>query len=42
MRIVVGRGRNRHVFDRPLDKAGREHMAEDLKNFVLRPAMLVS
>jgi hypothetical protein len=42
MRIVIGRGRNRHVFERPLrtDKVGIEQMAEDLKNFLFRPAML--
>ena len=40
MKIIVGRGENRHVFDRPLDKVGREQMSEDLKNFIFRPAML--
>ena len=39
---VVGRGDNRHVFERPpaSDRIGREKMAEDLKNFIFRPAML--
>jgi hypothetical protein len=42
MKIVVGRGRNRHVFEVPSirDKIGRERVAEDLKNFLFRPAML--
>ena len=42
MRIIVGRGSNRHVFERPAqsDKVGREQMAEDLKNFLFRPALL--
>ena len=40
MRIIVGRGDNRHEFSRPLDRVGREKMAEDLKNFLFRPAML--
>lgn len=42
MRIIVGRGENRHSFDRPLDKIGREQMGEDLKNFIFRPALLAS
>lgn len=40
MRIVISRGNGRHVFERPLDKMGREQMAEDLKSFLFRPAML--
>lgn len=40
MRIVIGRGDNRHVFERPADKVGREQMSEDLKNFLFRPALL--
>ena len=40
LRIIVGRGDNRHVFERPTDRLGRERMAEDLKNFLFRPAML--
>jgi len=42
MKIVVGRGNNRHVFERPSlrDKIAVEKMAEDLKNFICRPALL--
>jgi hypothetical protein len=40
MRIVVGRGSNRHVFERPTDKVGIDKMREDLKNFLFRPALL--
>ena len=45
MRIVVGSGKNdvsRHVFERPApsDRIGREKMAEDLKNYLFRPALL--
>lgn len=42
MRIVVGRGDNRHVFERPSlkDRVGVEKMAEDLKNFLFRPKLL--
>lgn len=42
MRIVIGRGNNRHTFERPplKDKVGVEKMAEDLKNFLFRPALL--
>ena len=40
MKIVVGRGTNRYEFERPLDRLGREQMAEDLKNFIFRPALL--
>jgi hypothetical protein len=42
MRVVVGSGRNRHVFDVPSikDKVGREQMAEDMKNFLFRPKLL--
>lgn len=40
MRIIVGSGTHRHVFERPSDKLGREQMAEDLKNFLFRPALL--
>jgi hypothetical protein len=41
-RIVVGRGNNRHTFDVPpaRDRVGRDKIAEDLKNFLFRPAML--
>lgn len=38
--IVVGRGNNRHVFERATDKVERERQAEDVKNFLFRPAML--
>lgn len=38
MKIVVGRGKGRHVFERPLDKDGRKAMARDLKNFLFRKA----
>lgn len=34
MRVIVGSGRNRHEFERPTDKIGRERMAEDLKAFL--------
>ncbi len=34
MRIVFGSGKNRHVFERPTDKIGREMMAEDVKGFL--------
>lgn len=40
MQIVIGRGKTRSVFDRPADRIGRERMAEDLKNFLFRPALL--
>ena len=40
MRIVVGRGDNRHVFERPSEKVEIDRMAEDLKSFLFRPAML--
>ena len=42
MRVVVGSGRNRHVFDVPArtDRIGREKMAEDIKAFLFRPALL--
>lgn len=40
MNIVIGRGNKRAVFARPADKIGREQMAEDLKNFLFRPALL--
>ena len=42
MRIVVGRGNNRHVFEVPSirDRIGREKIAEDVKNFLFRPALL--
>lgn len=42
MRIVIGRGRQRHVFDVPSikDRVERERMGEDIKNFLFRPAML--
>lgn len=34
MRVVVGSGRNRHTFERPTDKVGRERMAEEMKTFL--------
>jgi hypothetical protein len=42
MRIVVGRGNNRHVFDVPprKDKVALERVAEDVKAFLFRPALL--
>jgi len=40
MRITIFRGKNRQTFERPTDKIGREKMAEDLKNFLFRPALL--
>ncbi len=40
MRIVIGSGTNRHVFECPADKVERDRMAEDVKAFLFRPAML--
>lgn len=42
MRIVIGRGRNRHNFDVPSikDKIARDQMSEEIKNFLFRPALL--
>ena len=42
MRIIIGSGNNRHVFERPSlrDRVGVEKMSEDLKNFLFRPALL--
>lgn len=34
MRIIVGRGNGRHVFEVPTDRIERERMAEDLKAYI--------
>ncbi len=34
MRIVFGSGDNRHVFEVPTDRIGRERMGEDVKAFL--------
>ena len=40
MRITIGSGKNRHSFDRPLDRVERDMFAEQIKNFLFRPALL--
>lgn len=42
MSIVIGSGNKRQVFDRPLDDEGREHIAEVLKAYLFRPALLTA
>lgn len=42
MRVVVGSGNNRHVFEVPprSDKVGRDMFADQIKSFLFRPALL--
>lgn len=42
MTIIVGSGNKRQRFDRPLDDLGREHMAEVIKAYLFRPALLTA
>ena len=41
MRITVGRGNNTHTFHVNPDKVSRERAAEDLKNYLFRPNLLL-
>jgi hypothetical protein len=40
MKIIIGRGNNRHVFQRENERVARERQIEDLKNFLFRPKLL--
>jgi hypothetical protein len=36
MKIVIGRGSNRHVFERPVDKAERQAMSNYIKRILFK------
>lgn len=38
--IVIGSGKNRKVVTPYMDKVSREKVAEDIKNYLFRPALL--
>jgi hypothetical protein len=36
MRIVIGRGTNRHVFEVPVDRSERQSMSNDIKRILFK------